>query len=220
MIDLRLLAWTSPNCPTGAFAYSHGLEQAVEDGDVTNADELVEFIEAVLTRGGGWVDAVMFAATYRADPERLDEIADLAAAFRGSAETSLESLQQGRSLLSVLRAAWPHPALDAFAERRGREPIAQPVAMALACAAHEIKLPDGLVAQLYATASSLVSAGVRLVPLGQTQGQIAMAQLMPVIQQVAALAYTAKPDEIGTNVVRIELASMRHETQTTRLFRS
>jgi urease accessory protein len=220
MTDLRLLAWTSPNCPTGAFAYSHGLEQAVEDGEVTTADDLVAYIDAVLTRGGGWVDAVLFAATYRADPERLDEIADLAAAFRGSAETSLESLQQGRSLLSVLRAAWPHPALDAFAERHGREPIAQPVAMALACAAHQIPLAHGLCAQLYATAASLVSAGVRLVPLGQTQGQVAMAQLLPVIEQVAERAKAAHPDEIGTNVPRIELASMQHETQHTRLFRS
>jgi urease accessory protein len=187
---------------------------------VTTGPDLFTFIEAVLTRGGGWVDAVMFAATYRADPERLDEIADLAAAFRGSAETSLESQQQGRSLLTVLRAAWPHPALDAFAERRGREAIAQPVAMALACAAHEIPLQDGLRAQLYATASSLVSAGVRLVPLGQTQGQITMAQLIPVIGQVATSALAAQPDEIGTNVSRIELCSMRHETQRTRLFRS
>jgi urease accessory protein len=220
MTDLRLLAWTSPNCPTGAFAYSHGLEQAVEDGEVKDAADLVAYVEAVLLRGGGWIDAVLFAAAYRAEGDQLDDVADLAAAFRGSAETALESLQQGRSLLTVVRAAWPHATLDDFAERRARAGIAQPVALALACAAHAIPLEDGIRAQLYATASSIVSAGVRLVPLGQTQGQIAMAALMPTIELGATRALDADPDEIGTNAPRIELASMRHETQRTRLFRS
>src|SRR3981189_500969 len=123
MTDLRLLAWTSPNCPTGAFAYSHGLEQAVEDGEVKDAADLVAYVEAVLLRGGGWIDAVLFAAAYRAEGDQLDDVADLAAAFRGSAETALESLQQGRSLLTVVRAAWPHATLDDFAERRARPGI-------------------------------------------------------------------------------------------------
>lgn len=137
-----LLAWTSPSYPTGAFSYSHGLEWAVETGGVHDSDTLVNYIDAVLTRGGGWVDAVLFARAYECahDSDRFDEIAELAAAFRGSSETALESQQQGAAFLLVTRRAWPHPWLDAFVARHGDYPIAHSIAMALACAAHGVPL--------------------------------------------------------------------------------
>src|SRR6202041_906352 len=92
----RLLAWSSPGYPTGAFSYSHGLEWAVETGDVKNLQGLLDYVTAVLSRGGGWVDAVLFVPAWRCASEaELDTITQLAAAFRGSSETALESRQQG-----------------------------------------------------------------------------------------------------------------------------
>ncbi len=217
-----LLSWTSPSYPVGAFSYSHGLETAVDDGSVSDVAGLVDYVSAVIAHGGGWVDAVLFARGWRAasDPAAFDEIAETALAFRGSAETALESRQMGRSFLSVTRAAWPHPALDAFAARHANRPVAHAIAGALACAAHAIPLRAALTAWLHGTAANLVSAGVRLVPLGQTDGQIATARLMPIVEDCVTRALITDLDDLGTAAPLIELASLAHETLYTRLFRS
>ncbi|QJE71743.1 urease accessory protein UreF [Aerophototrophica crusticola] len=218
----RLLAWTSPSYPVGAFSYSHGLEWAVESGQVRDAAGLVDYVAAVLGRGGAWVDAVLFAATWRAaaNPGALDELADLAAAFRASSETALEARQQGQAFLTVTAKAWPHPWLDAFAKRRAGLPVAHCTAMALACAAHGVPLEPALHAYLHGVSANLVSAGVRLVPLGQTDGQIATARLAPVVAAVTERALAADIADLGTAAPGLELCSLAHETQYTRLFRS
>lgn len=216
-----LLAWSSPSFPIGAFSYSHGLETAVDSGEVKTAAELVAYVEAVLSRGGAWTDAVLFAHAHRAadDPHAFDEIAELAAAFRATSETALESRQQGQACLKVTRAAWPHERLDTFAARTPG-PVTHAVASALAAAAHEIPLRPALAAWLHGTAANLVSAGVRLVPLGQTDGQIALARLLPVIERVTDDAMATPLEDLGTAAPLLEFASMAHETLYTRLFRS
>jgi urease accessory protein len=237
----KLLAWSSPGYPTGAFSYSHGLEWAVETGDVKNLQGLLDYVTAVISRGGGWVDAVLFAHAWQAASTRplpdssaladssalpgwsaLDSITQLAAAFRGSSETALESRQQGGAFLDVTRKAWPHPILNDFATRQAQHgiPVAHCIAVAVACAAHEISLTPALHAYIHAVAANLVSAGARLIPLGQTQAQIAIAQLAPIITDVASRAPTTSLDDLGTAAPAIELCSLRHETQYTRLFRS
>lgn len=218
----RLLAWTSPSYPIGAFSYSHGLEWAIEEGSVRDVKTLVAYIEAALRRGGAWIDAVLFCQAWRVahEPQAFDEIAELAGAFRGSAETALESQQQGASFLQVTRAAWPHPLLDAYAQRSQGQPRAHAVVMALACAAHGIALAPALSAYLHGFAANLVSAGVRLVPLGQTDGQRATAALAAVVEDVARAAPGCALEDLGSAAPRLELCSMKHETQYTRLFRS
>jgi len=229
----QLLSWSSPGYPTGAFSYSHGLEWAVETGAVTNLQTLLDYVTAVLSRGGGWVDAVLFAHTWRAtlnaatpdavgldSVSELDTLSELASAFRGSSETALESRQQGAAFLDVTRKAWPHPTLDSFAQRHTRQPVAHCVTVAIACAAHKIALTPALHAYLHAVAANLVSAGARLIPLGQTHAQIAIAQLSLVINEIAERALTTSLDDLGTAAPAIELCSLRHETQYTRLFRS
>lgn len=218
----RLLTWSSPGYPTGAFSYSHGLEWAVESGAVSRLEDLLQYVTAVLTRAGGWVDAVLFAHAWRAldRPTALDEVARRAVAFRGGAETALESRQQGEAFLEVTRKAWPHPALEAFADRQRGTPVAHSVVVAIACAAHGIALPPALYSYLHAFAANLVSAGARLVPIGQTQAQIAIARLTPVIGQVCTTAQETTLEDLGTAAPAIELCSLRHETQYTRLFRS
>lgn len=218
----RILAWMSPSYPVGAFTYSHGLEWAVENGQVHDMETLVQFVDAVIARGGGWVDAVLFSHAWRAaeDPAALDDIAELAAAFRASAETFQESCQQGQAFLAVTRRSWPHPILDAFAERQAAHPVAYAVAVAVACAAFEVPLLFGLNAFLHGNAANLVSAGVRLVPLGQTDGQIATARLARSVHAVAVKAAGTPLDHLGTSAPELELCSLHHETQYTRLFRS
>ncbi len=233
----QLLAWTSPAYPTGAFSYSHGLEWAVEERTVTNLEQLVAFVEAVLMRGGGWIDAVLFAHAWQstaAGDEAIDAIAELGVAFRGTAETALESHQQGVAFLQITRQAWPHPVLDTFARRhidarRHTErpqhtevarPVAHSIVVGLTCAVHGVPLEPALSAYLQAVAANLVSAGVRLIPLGQTQGQLAIARLLPIIESVARRALDTDLADLGTAAPGLERCSALHETQYTRLFRS
>ncbi|ROP91248.1 urease accessory protein [Stella humosa] len=219
----RLIAWTSPAYPTGAFSYSHGLEWAVEDGLVPDRAGLEAWVGHIVERGAGWSDSILFAHAFRAaeaeDWTALDELADLAAALRATAELALESAQQGSAFLTITRAAWPAPRLERLAELRTGRPVPLPIAQAVALAG-EVPLPAALASMLGALAANLVSAGVRLVPLGQTDGQRAVAALMPVVARATAAALAASIDDIGTAAPMVDWASMRHETQYTRLFRS
>jgi len=217
----RLLAWLSPSYPIGAFSYSHGLEFAIESGWVKDRATLETWLAHVLSQGAAWIDAVLLREAMRADDAvRLDDLADLACAWRGTSEMALETTQQGGSFLSITRAAWPHPALDEFAARREGRPLALPVALGLAAAAHGLGAEETIAGYLHAFAANQVSAAVRLVPLGQTDGQKALAALMPVIEALLPRVLAEDIDELASAAPMVDIASMRHETQYTRLFRS
>ncbi len=219
----RLLAWLSPSYPVGAFSYSSGLEWAVEAGDVTSADELRGWLAVVIREGGGYCDAVLFAHAHRSvaasDDRTLAAISELAAAFSPSRERHLETTAQGRAFIDVTRAAWPCPALDRLVSV-WPGPYAYPVAVATAAAGHGIAAEPALLAFAHAVSASLISAGVRLVPLGQTDGQRVLVGLEPVIVETIGRALAAPLDAIGSAAFRADLASLHHETQYTRLFRS
>jgi urease accessory protein len=221
----RLLTWASPSYPTGAFSYSHGLEWAVEAQSVRGLQDLLEYVETALTRAGGWIDAVLFTHIWRVVSgsrtwAKLEELVELSGAFRAGAETALESRQQGSAFLQVTRRAWPNPFLDFFAEQWGERPLSHCAAVALSCAAHGVALEPALQAYLHAFAANLVSAGARLIPLGQTDAQIAIARLAPVIDRVCRQAPVVEIEDLGTAAPVLELGSLLHETQYTRLFRS
>jgi urease accessory protein len=217
-----LLVWLSPSFPVGSFAYSHGLEWAVEAGDVSDAASLEAWLDDLLHHGGPWSDAVLLAQTHRAvtaaDDAKLAEVAALAAALAPSRERRLETLAQGAAFLAAVRAAWPSPALERA--NPFEKEIAFPVAVGIAAAGHGIALASTLEAYLVALVTNLVSAAVRLIPLGQTDGTKAVAKLVPVAKQMATRAAAASLDDIGGAAFRSDIASMRHETQYTRLFRS
>jgi urease accessory protein len=219
----RLLAWLSPAYPIGGFSYSHGIETAIEEGFVVNRASLVAWLQTVLGAGTGRVDGALFAVAWRAAEARnwsvFDAVAERAAAWRGTSEMALESRQQGGSFLSITRTAWPHPDLDAADERLNGE-IALPVAVALAAAVHGIALEGALEGYLQAFTANLISAAVRTVPLGQSDGQIALASLEGAVQKAVAAALVTDLDEVGTATPLLDWCSMRHETQYTRLFRS
>jgi urease accessory protein len=220
----RLLAWLSPAYPVGAFSYSHGLEMAVEDGAVASRGDLIAYAESALRHGAGAVDAALLALAWRAaeagDHAALDTTTELAGAWRGTAELALEAAQPGAAFVSITTAAWPEPRFAAYTARHNGR-LTHAVAFAAAAAFHGVPLRHACFGWLSAFAANIVSAGVRLVPLGQTDGQIATAALLPAIEAAtdAALA-TRDADDIGGCALAIDLFSMRHETQYTRLFRS
>jgi urease accessory protein len=217
------MAWLSPAYPVGAFSYSGGIEWAVEAGDIKDAETLRAWLEVMLSDGGGFSDAAFFVHAHRAvaanDDTALRGVAELAAAFVPSKERFLETTAQGRAFLEVTRAAWSCPALTHFADT-WNGPVALPIAVGVACAGHSIACEAALHAFLHALAANWISAGVRLIPLGQTDGQRMLAALEPVISATATRALATPLEEVGTCALRADIASMRHETQYTRLFRS
>jgi urease accessory protein len=216
----RLMTWLSPSYPVGGFSYSHGLEAAVEAGLVKDRASLTDWVSHVLRHGSGLIDAVALVSAWRAtDDHTLDEIAVLAGALKGSAELALESELQGAAFAKITLAAWPSDALARFVQRRAGKAMPHAVTVAIACAP-EIPVAQAAIAYLQAFTANLVSAAVRLVPLGQTDGQLAMAALAPVVAEIAALAQIKTLDDIGTAAPMVDILSMIHETQYTRLFRS
>ncbi len=218
---LALFAWLSPSYPVGAFAYSHGLEWAIETGDVRDAETLACWIESILEFGSGRNDAILFAATFRAlnAGEAIGEIAELACALASSSERRLESTQQGAAFLAATCAAWPIVALDEIVRDIGAN-TAYPVCFAAAAAAHGMALRPALDGYLAAFASNLVSGAVRLSVIGQTGGQGVVAGMAPLAAKVATIAEEASLDDLGGCAFRADLASLHHETQYARLFRS
>lgn len=230
MIDgpilLRLMAWLSPSFPVGGYTYSHGIEYAVEEGLVKDAASLARWIEGILAFGGGRIDADLFRATWTAvdgdDAAALAETVAWGDALRGSAETALESRGQGQAFLDTVRAVWPDPWLDAWAAILADSGIRPAHAVAVAAAAARLGAPirEALGAYLHAFAANLTSAGVRLIPLGQTDGQRTVARLEAAVIAAADAALTRDPADWGGAAVMADWASMKHETQYTRLFRS
>lgn len=219
----RLMAWLSPAFPVGAFSYSGGIEWAVEAGDIKDAGTLQRWLTVVITEGGVFCDAAIFANAHRAveagDDAILRASAELAVALAPCKERHLETTSQGRAFVEAVRAAWPCAALDRLAAAWDGA-IAYPVAVAAAAAGHGIPLAPALHAYLHAAAANLISAGVRLIPLGQTDGQRVLAALEPAVAAAAERATATPLDDIGGAAFRADLAAMRHETQYTRLFRS
>ncbi len=218
----RLLTWFSPSFPVGAYSYSHGLEFAVAEGLVKDRESLTGWIRALLMHGSGLVDGTLFSAAWRAasvgDVAGLRNVAEFASAFRGTGELALESTAQGEAFSVMAQAVGKVPMLSQLAEeQRG---VAYPVAVGVACAAGGIPLDAGLETYLHAFAANLISAGVRLIPLGQVDGQRGISALEPYVLSSSERALDTSLDALGTATPMVEWASMKHETQHTRLFRS
>jgi urease accessory protein len=206
----RLLTWLSPAFPTGGFAYSHGIEWVVEAGGISDGDTLRDWLKDVLTLGAVRSDAILLRQACRPGAD-FGVIAELAAAATPTRERRAETLNQGAAFVRAAQP-WGCPVLP--------DPVAYPIAVGAMAAAHGIDEDDACVAFVQAVTANLISAAVRLVPLGQSTGLAVLAALETVILGVAAETRSATLDDLGGAVFRSEVAAMRHETQYTRLFRS
>lgn len=213
---LRLMAWLSPAFPVGSFSYSHGLERAAQDGLVADAQALRDWIETLLVQGSGWNDAVLLAASWRQASAGIApvEVAELAEALSGSAERHLESTAQGEAFLRAA-SSWPHRTIDDL-------PTKFPYCVAVGAVAgcHGVALEPALAGFLQAFVSNQLQAAIRLSLIGQGDALTILAGLEDRIGALAAQAARSSPDDLGSAALAAEIASMTHETQYSRLFRS
>ena len=214
---LRLLTWLSPSFPVGAFSYSHGLEWAVEAEEVRDRASLLAWAEDIVTSGAGRNDLVLLAEAWQAataqDSMRLSAAAELAVALSPSVERALETEAQGEAFRQAVGTAWPEATCDL-------QGVPYPIAVGVAAAGCSVALMPALTAYLQALAANLVSAGLRLIPLGQSDGVRIVAALEAPILAQAEWAANSSLDDLGGFSMIADIASMRHETQYTRLFRS
>ncbi|WP_374633448.1 urease accessory protein UreF [Paracoccus sp. (in: a-proteobacteria)] len=204
---LSLIQWLSPAFPTGGFAYSHGLEQAMSEG-LRDAGAVAAWVGQVIAQGGGWTDAVVLSLVLRG--EDAGDMADLARALAGSAERLAETMDQGRAFAATVAAL------------TGAAPAPHPLPVAVGLAARGLALPaDEIIGHyLHGFAANLIAAATRFLPLGQAQAQKALAGLHPLIATTAARAALAGPEALESGCFGADLAAMRHETLDVRIFRT
>lgn len=208
---LTLQQWLSPSFPVGAFAYSHGLETAIHNGWVTSADDLRNWLTPLLADGSGRSDAVLLACAYRADTAaELEAVEANARAFAPAAERLTEGALQGAAFARTVRDVWGFDLPD----------MMLPVAVGRAARLAGLPLHTTSAMYLHAFIANLTSAAIRLVPLGQTEGQAVLATLTPLCGTIADATAQATPDDIYSNCLLSDVAAMTHETLEPRLFRA
>jgi urease accessory protein len=223
---LRQQSWLSPTFPTGSYSYSHGIEWAVEAGYIHDRNSLVDWLEADLCYGSGRNEAIFFMEAWRSatddDCEKLLEIAELAAAFRGTSEFALETSQQATACLTTLRRVWPDALIETLSHLLSELSIAPVLSVVLGvrAARQGIRATLALPAFLQSYLANVVMAGIRLAPLGQTDGQLCISELEPAVLVASGMAEEATLHDLGSAAFMVDLASASHETQYTRLFRS
>ena len=202
---LSLTQWLSPSFPLGSFAYSHGLETAITDGVVTDADGLLVWLTDLLEFGTGAIDATLLCLAMAGD-----DMEATACAMVSSRERFEEANAQGAAFVATVNGM------------TGTTHAPAPLSVAVGVAARDLSLAPSAVAALYlhSFASNLVSAAVRFVPLGQTEGQKVLMDLHPIIQKVAECAATAKVSDIMSAAFGGDMAAMMHETQEVRIFKT
>ncbi len=208
---LTLAQWLSPAYPVGGFAYSHGLEAAIDEGCVTCSQDAEEWISDVLEHGSGWNDALFVVAAYRARTQgELVNIDATARAFCASSERLMETDLLGQAFGNVTRDVWK---LDL-------RQLTYPVSVGQAACRQN--LPVSLTTKMFlqAFASNLVACATRLVPLGQTDAQRLIRTLTPLCEKIASRAQKAGLDQLSSTAFLTDIASMKHETQYSRIFRT
>ncbi len=208
---LTLTQWLSPAYPVGGFAYSHGLEAAIDEGAVTSSQDTEAWISDVLEHGSGWNDAVFVVAAYSAQgKDELTNVDVIARAFCASSERLMETKLLGQAFGTVTGDVWE---LDL-------SQFSYPVSIGQAASLQNLPILLTTKMFLQAFASNLVACATRLVPLGQTDAQRLIRNLTPLCERIALSAQEADLDQLSLTAFLSDIASMKHETQYSRIFRT
>ena len=206
----KVMAWLSPSFPLGAFAYSHGLEFEISEGNVSTSEELYEWLKDILRFGSVWNDLVLFCNSYKTDVNSLNELSDIAKAFAQSKERYYETIEMGNAFSKIISSI----------EGVYLKGMPLPIIMGYIAKIENVSLPYILPLYAHSFISNLISVSIRLLPLGQTDAQKLLFSLFPIIDDVAKEALKSNIGDMRNKCVLADLASMKHETLKVRLFKS
>ena len=208
---LTLAQWLSPAFPIGAFAYSHGLEAAIQSGAIRSGKDLSQWLTDIIQHGSGRNDCILLRAAYKCgDAAALIDVNDVALAFASSAERRMEQSVQGAAFCKTTAAVWG--GMDAS--------YVYPVAVGAAAAQSKIDVTLTAAMYLQAVVSNLISAAMRLMALGQTEGQGILAALTALCDETAKTTAEATLDDLQSTAFLVDIAAMHHETLQPRIFRT
>ena len=206
----KVMAWLSPSFPLGAFAYSHGLEFEISEGNVSTSKELYEWLKDILRFGSVWNDLVLFCNSYKTDVDSLNELSDIAKAFAQSKERYYETIEMGNAFSKIISSI----------EGVYLKGMPLPIIMGYIAKIENVSLPYILPLYAHSFISNLISVSIRLLPLGQTDAQKLLFSLFSIIDDVAKEALKSNIGDMRNKCVLADLASMKHETLKVRLFKS
>ena len=216
----NLLTIVNPSYPIGSFSYSHGLEWSIQEKEITDKKSLFEWLQTILYEGSLWSDSVIFYHAYKSlkskNYSKFKKISDLSLTIQPSKERYMESVMQGNAFIKITKDISNYDLKD----YNLRSDISLPIAFSVACDLHKLNFDDCLTGFLHSNISNLISAGIRLIPLGQTEGQKLLNELSDSIITIIPKVKKAKISRIGNCCWRSDISSMKHETQYTRIFRS
>lgn len=209
--NLTLAQWFSPGFPIGAFSFSHGLEWVIEQGELNTAEDLFDWVEAILMDGTGRNDMIFLSAAYEMETDaQLAALNDLCVSFCGAAGRVIETVEQGDAFCRTVREIGQVDMLN----------YAFPVAVGQAAKLMNIPVESTIQFYLHAFAANLVSAAVRRVPLGQTDGQKVLNQLHGRIADMTAQSKDLGTKDLSNITFAADIAAMNHETLYSKTFRS
>jgi len=217
---MRLLQLVSPALPVGAYAYSQGLENAVDEQWVINEETAYDWMQGLLLNSLAKTDLPIISRLLLAwgNEQHNDVIYwnDYLCALRETAELEAEDLQMGQALKRLLMDL----DLDQAEELMRVRPCCYATAFSFACTKWSISQDDASLAYTYSWVENQIAAAIKLIPLGQTAGQRLIERLMPVVEEAVKNAQSISDDLIGSSLPAMSMASSLHETQYSRLFRS
>ena len=213
---LKLLTWNNQSYPIGSYCFSSGLEYAVENHTITSAPELQEWLKNLLKFGHLNSDAVLLVETWKLKKNnRDDDIVDLnnfATSLNQSYEKYLENYEQGKAFIKISKVSWNHEFVN--------ENLLFPIAYACSAYQENISLDDTLLSFLHSNLNNLLSAGIKLIPLGQTIGQKIQVKLNSYIDDEYKNILKKDLNHVGNCGWYNDIVSMNHENQFTRIFRT
>jgi urease accessory protein len=205
---MTVMQWMSPAFPIGAFAYSHGLEWAIDKDHVSNGEKLQKWITDLLEYGSLRTDAIFISLILRGhDAKKMNE---LSMALCPAGERLLETKLQGSAFAKVIEDVWQQDIGE----------LSLPIAVALAAKNQSIEQDLILPAYLQAFCSNLISAAIRLIPIGQTEGQRIMFELYPTISDLVQTASKSEIDDLNSACFFSDVSAMEHEYLQPRIFKT
>ena len=213
---LKLLTWNNQSFPIGSYSFSSGLEYAVETKIVFSSYQLLNWLKDLLTYGSLQSDSILLAETWKLKKKKqcnkILELNQFAVSLNQSHEKYIENYEQGRAFIKVAQDAWGHNFINKH--------LIFPIAYACSAAQENISLDDSLQSFIHSNLGNLLAAGIKLIPLGQTDGQKIQVELNKHIDKEYRCIKKRNLNSIGSCAWANDIISMRHENQYTRIFRT